>query len=141
MSPVLSGAQSQPENKEDTCMSAQNPVAEVAPINAGELTSVGDLEVQAADAVNVVTVASEYFAVLSEWVGSLPDRYASAGFATGGLTQAVATVGEAMPQANTLTAMAEALAALLKEAENTAALAEAAESLDASGDISAFRAT
>ena len=117
------------------------PVTDVKPIAATELSSVGDLELQAADAVQVAEVAAEYLAVLTDWVTSLSDRYAAAGFATAGLTAAVTAVTEATPAANTFTAVTEALGALVRETENVASLAEAAETLDATGDLRAFRAS
>jgi hypothetical protein len=145
MSPALVGgaAITFEESGKEQVMPANSPSmnrGDVTPIQAGELMSVGDLEVQAADAANVAQVAAEYFSVLAEWTSTLPERYGAAGFATAGLTSAVGAVAESMPSGTSLEAVSDALAALAREAENTAALAEAAESLDATGDLSAFRA-
>ncbi len=114
---------------------------DVMPIAAGELTGVSDLDLQAADAVQVAEVAQEYLDVLSTWATGLADRYAAAGFATAGLSSAVAAVVEAIPANGVLVPISEALAMLTRETENTLGLAESAEALDASGDLAAFRTT
>ena len=125
------------EKKETTSVSTS--LGDVAPINATALTEVADLELQAADAENVAEVAVGYLTTLAEWVTTLPDRYAAAPFRTAGLTRAVGAVSEAVPDTAALLAVREALAVLVREAEETKSLAEVAEVLDAEGDVAAYR--
>lgn len=112
---------------------------DVQPISRGDLETIDDLDVELADAGNVADVANAYLAALAEWATSLADRYASASFRTAGLSRAVSELLEAIPNPNTVSSLEDAIAGVRHEIGQAEALSEAAETLDAEGDLSAFR--
>lgn len=112
---------------------------DVQPISRGDLDTIDDLALEVSDARSVAEVADAYLAALAEWATSLADRYAGASFRTGGLSRAVSELLEAIPQGAVLSALDDAMSGVDYEIRQAEALSEAAETLDAEGDLAAFR--
>jgi hypothetical protein len=109
------------------------------PIGRGDLDTIDDLDAEAGDAAQVAEVAAAYLAALQDWAASLSDRYAAAPFGTAGLSRAVSEVLEAIPNPAAMSGVEDAVTGLRYEISQVEGLSEAAEALDAEGDVAAYR--
>jgi hypothetical protein len=125
-------------NREENHM-GNTDTAEARPIQRTELATVDDLRAEAGDAGDVAEVIETYLTILADWTTDLADRYAAAPFGTAGLARGVAGVIEGTPKPGAVQALLEALAGLRHEIDETTSLTEAAETLDADGEVGAFR--
>jgi hypothetical protein len=143
--PVASGGGNQDApapaggNREEHEMSTNTQAEEAVPIRVTEMATIDDLRFEAADANTVAHIVGTYLVILADWIKDLPDRYAGAPFGTAGLARGVAGVVEAMPDVNVLQGLHEAFAGLQHEIDETTSLTEAAEALDADGQVGAYR--
>jgi hypothetical protein len=127
-------------NREENRM-GNTDASEAQPIQRTELATVDDLRAEADDAGDVAEVIETYLTILADWTTDLADRYAAAPFGTAGLAKGVAGVIEATPKPGVVQALLDALAGLRHEIDETTSLTEAAETLDADGEVGAFRTT
>jgi hypothetical protein len=128
-------------NPEGDTMPTTDTATEARPIRVTDLTTVDDLRVELDDAESVLDVLETYLRLLADWIHGLPDRYAAAPFGTASLARGVAGVTESAPPSHAVQGLHDALSGLRHEIDETTSLTEAAETLDADGEVGAFRTT
>lgn len=121
--------------KEDQTM------AQRTSIGSGELTSVQQLLAEIRDVAPRLEQLHTELTELGEWVSGLTERYVAADFGTRGITDGVSAVAETNPDAavQVVTALTEALQALYGACREAEIVTEAADTVQAEGNLSGFR--
>lgn len=121
--------------REDTTM------AQRTSIGSGELTSVQQLLAEIRDIAPRLEQLHTELTELGEWVSALPERYTVADFGTRAITDGVGAVAETSPDAaaQVVTALTEALQALYGACREAEIVTEAADTVQAEGNLSGFR--
>ncbi len=121
--------------KEDQTM------AQRTSIGSGELTSVQQLLAEIRDVAPRLEQLHTELTELGEWVSGLTERYVAADFGTRGITDGVSAVAETNPDAavQVVTALTEALQALYGACREAEIVTEAADTVQAEGNLSGFQ--
>jgi vacuolar-type H+-ATPase subunit I/STV1 len=116
-------------------------MAQRTSIGAGELTSVQQLLAEIRGAAPRLEQLHTELTELGEWVSGLPERYVAAEFGTKAITDGVGAVAETNPAAadQVIVQLTEALQALYGAAREAEIVTEAADTVQAEGNLSGFR--
>jgi hypothetical protein len=117
-----------------------NTNTSTAAVGGTELATLADLRAEIGDVDGRVSEAAELLSVVTDWAGTLSERYSAAPFGTDGLNTAVVAAAEALAAIPNLDDLAELLATVVDETAKAEALGEVADELGATGDVNAFRA-
>jgi hypothetical protein len=107
-------------------------------ITKTELANLDDLKTEAQSAVDLADVLSSVMGELTEWAGTLPERWAEASWGTAKLDTSINDVSEAVAALKTPDAVLEHLHAIQAELGRARVIGEAVNAAGATGNLSRF---